>query len=264
MSPTSSPARPVVAVTGASGGLGASTLSAATALAVPGPVTAVDGPGAGGLDVTLGVEHVDGLRWDDLLAHEGAVVARELRARLPAREVPVLSARRAGPPQEAMREVVRGLAGEAPVILDLPRRALTAPVWLDLADVVVLVVGLRPRWLRDAEALVAGLGDATDRTVVVTRGAHRTGPVPDRVAGHLGLALLEHLPDDPSVVRAEARGRPPGRRGRTAEVARAVVEVARLDDRLLLGLDEGVGRRAGSLPDVGPPTPTRRSRRAAA
>lgn len=220
---------PVVAVSGASGGLGASTLAAAVALALrPHPVTLVDGDlRGGGLDVTLGVEHLDGLRWGDLARHEGAAAGEALRRRLPGDPLPVLAARGARPSAAAAREVVAALAREGTVVLDLPVTLLVQPEWRSLTDLAVLLVGLRPRWLRDAEALRPLLADA-DEVVTVTRGAGRSRQAAPRVASHLGHPFVEHLPDDPRVVRAEARGRPPGGRGPVADVARALVELVDL------------------------------------
>ena len=43
----------------------------------------------------------------------------------------------------------------------------------------------------------------------------------DRAAEHLGLPLLDHLADDPGVLREEARGRAPRPRGPVGEVARS-------------------------------------------
>lgn len=228
---------PVIALAGASGGLGVSTLAAAVALAVPrGCATLVDAHlDSGGLDVTLGVEHLAGIRWGDLAGHEGTAAGRSLRARLPAARVPVLASAGGGPGEATAREVVAGLAQEAPVVVDLPRELLTAGGWGGGTDLVVLLVGLRARRLRDAETLVERLGDLAERVVLVTRGGRRPGRVPERVADHLGLPLLDHLPDDPGVVRDEARGRPPGRRGPVAEIARAVVEAGRLGPTLLEG-----------------------------
>lgn len=227
-----SPTHPVVAVTGASGGLGASTLAGAVAGCAGAALTLVDGDvRAGGIDVTVGAEHEPGLRWPDLARHEGPVVADQLRDRLPAAPWPVLAARGAGPAEGTVVEVVRGLSTAAPVVLDLPVRSLPERAWAEVPDLVVLLVGLRPRWLRDGETHLDRLGALRQRTALVTRGAVRPRGAPERVAEHLGLPLLEHLPDDPQVVRAEARGGPPGRRGACAEVARVVVEVAGLGGR---------------------------------
>ncbi|MBA4085773.1 MAG: hypothetical protein C0493_12725 [Kytococcus sp.] len=216
---------PVVIVTGASGGLGASTLAAVTAtvLARDGSPVLVDGAFAsGGLDATVAAEHLDGLRWGDLDEHEGEVDAARLRRALPLGPVPVLAARGRRPSPGAVREVMLGLAAEGPVVVDLPAMGRVPAVWAELAALVVLVVGLRPRWLRDGEVVAGALGDLRGSTLLVTRGPRRAERVSERAAEHLGLPLLDHLADDPGVVRDEAHGRAPRPRGAVGEVARAL------------------------------------------
>lgn len=218
---------PVILVTGASGGLGASTLAAVTAtvLSRDAPSTLVDGVfSGGGLDATLAVEHLDGLRWADLAELEGEVDAASLRRGLPEGPVPVLAARGPRPQVATVRSVIQGLTRVGPVVVDVPSGPRMPRVWLELADVIVVLVGLRPRWLRDGQALAAGLGEASEQVVLVTRGHRRASRVAVRASEHLGLPLLEHLADDPGVVRDEARGRAPRPRGPVGEVARALAE----------------------------------------
>ena len=215
---------PIVIVTGASGGLGVSTLAAVTAtvLARDGSPVLVDAAfGAGGLDATVAVEHEDGLRWADLAEHEGEVDVGRLRRALPQGPVPVLAARGGRPSPRAVSDVVRGLAAGGPVVVDLPCSGRLPRVWSEMADVAVVLVGLRPRWLRDGEAL-AGQGSLPEQTLLVTRGPRRAGRVAERAADHLGLTLLDHLCDDPGVVRDEAHGRAPRPKGPVGEVARAL------------------------------------------
>lgn len=216
----------MIVITGASGGLGASTLAAVTAavLTRESTPTLVDTDfGAGGLDATLAVEHLDGLRWGDLGEHEGQVDATGLRRHLPHGPVPVLAAGDPGPEARTIRAVIEGLAHVGPVVVDVPRRVLVAHEWLPLADVVVVLVGLRPRWLRDGERLTEALDRMPGPALMVTRGPRRAQRVALHAAEHLGLPLLDHLPDDPSVVRDEARGRAPRPRGAAGKVARALV-----------------------------------------
>ncbi|MBC7292320.1 MAG: pilus assembly protein FlpE, partial [Actinotalea sp.] len=77
----------MVAVVGAAGGVGASTLAALLARrrAIAGDrVLLVDlDPGGGGLDVLLGLEQVDGARWSDLRHVASGVEARPLLDALP-------------------------------------------------------------------------------------------------------------------------------------------------------------------------------------
>lgn len=218
---------PIVILTGASGGLGVSTLAAVTAtvLARDTAPVLVDGAfGAGGLDATVAVEHLDGLRWSDLAEHEGEVDVGRLRGALPQGPVPVLAARGARPSPAVVTEVVRGLSAAGPVVVDLPCSGRVPPVWRELADVVVVLVGLRPRWLRDGEALVEVMAGSCDHALLVTRGPRRSERVADRAAEHLGLPLLDHLADDPAVLRQEARGRAPRPRGPVGEVARSLAD----------------------------------------
>ncbi|KRE35058.1 hypothetical protein ASG73_17105 [Janibacter sp. Soil728] len=216
---------PVVVITAASGGLGVSTLAAVTAtvLARDSSPTLVDGAfGAGGLDATVAAEHVEGLRWGDLAEHEGTVDAARLREALPRGAVPTLAVRGPRPTPATVRDVVTGLAGLGPVVVDLPCSGRVPPVWAELADVVVVLVGLRPRWLRDGEAWAAALGERRESALLVTRGPRRAQRVSERAADHLGVPLLDHLADDAGVLRDEARGRGPRPKGPVGEVARTL------------------------------------------
>lgn len=218
---------PVILVTGASGGLGASTLTAVTGTVLGrgcAPTLVDTDFRGGGLDATLAVEHLEGLRWGDLADHEGPVDAEGLRRRLPAGPVPALAARGARPSAATTAAVVEALTAIGPVVLDAPPGPVLPEELCRLVDVAVGLVGVRPRWLRDGERWAAGLGDLSDRTLVVTRGPRRAERVAARAADHLGLPLLEHCADDPGVLRDEARGRAPRPRGAVGEVARAVVE----------------------------------------
>ncbi len=219
---------PVILVAGASGGLGASTLAVVTAtvLARTAPCVLVDADlGSGGLDATAAVEHVEGLRWGDLVDHEGAADGAGLRRALPEGPVPLLAARGRWPSPRTVTDVVTALAATGPVLVDLPTGPAVPRPWLELADSAVALVGLRARWLRDGEVLVAGLGDLGERTLLVTRGSRRGERLAARVGDHLGLAHAAHLVDDPGVRRDEANGRAPRPRGRVGEVARTVAEL---------------------------------------
>lgn len=215
----------VTAVVGASGGLGASTLALAVGrrLAATGPPSVVVDLDLlrGGLEVTAGIEHLPGRRWDDLRHVRGRVPPEALLGVLPAEEgCAVLSARGGAPPQvpgAAARDVVAALAaGPARVVLDLPLTSPVLPDVLESGALVVLLVGLRTRALADADAAVSCLLDRNPApgsppdVRLVTRGG-RAGPdVVDEVVAHLGVAHLHHLPDDPHVPRDAERGLFPG------------------------------------------------------
>ena len=238
---TSSPFLTVVV--GASGGLGASTLALAVGrrLAATGPPAVVVDLDLlrGGLEVTAGIEHLPGRRWDDLRHVRGRVPPDALVSVLPGEEgCAVLSARGGAPPgvpETAACDVVASLAeGSARVVLDLPLGSLVLPGVLTAGALVILVVGLRTRALADADAAVSRLLDARDAPDVppdlriVTRGGRAGSDVVDEVVAHLGVAHLHHLPDDPHVPRDAERGLLPGT-GRDAVRRCADAVVAAVD-----------------------------------
>ena len=238
---TSSPF--LTAVVGASGGLGASTLALAVGrrLAATGPPAVVVDLDLlrGGLEVTAGVEHLPGRRWDDLRHVRGRVPPDALVSVLPGEEgCAVLSARGGAPPgvpETAARDVVASLGqGSARVVLDLPLSSPVLPGVLSPGALVVLVVGLRTRALADADAAVSrlldapGAPDAAPDLRIVTRGGRAGSDVVDEVVAHLGVAHLHHLPDDPHVPRDAERGLFPGT-GRDAVRRCADAVVAAVD-----------------------------------
>ncbi|MGY1685546.1 septum site-determining protein Ssd [Geodermatophilus sp. SYSU D00867] len=211
-------ARGWLAVVGGScGGAGASTL--ATALAVAAArregVLLVDAdPWGGGLDLLLGAEDAEGLRWPELTGVRGRVDGDALLAALPtAAGVHVLAAARDDPapvPAEALAAVVdaardRGL----PVVVDLPRTAAPDPAAeavLAEADLALLVVPARLRAASAARALVAGAPWSAARLVVRTVPGGLSAAEVAAVAGRPVLAELGH--DRGALPRGE-RGEPP-------------------------------------------------------
>jgi MinD-like ATPase involved in chromosome partitioning or flagellar assembly len=215
----------VIAVVGASGGLGVSTLALAVGrrLAATGPASVVVDLDLlrGGLEVTAGVEHLPGRRWDDLRHVRGRVAPESLLPVLPHEDgCHVLSARGGAPPDlpgSAVRDVLTSLAeGPARLVLDLPASSPALDHVLALDPLVVLVTALRTRALADADAAVSRLlesdparGSGPD-VRVVTRGPRPPEEVVDDVVAHLGVGHLHHLSDDPRVPRDAERGLFPG------------------------------------------------------
>lgn len=216
---------PLLLLVPASGGLGASTLAAATAGQVDGVLVDGDVEGSGA-DATLVLEAESGLRWPDLAGLDGSVDHRRLVPRLPGSAPPVLAA--AGPCRletHAVESAVRALRAAGPVIVDLPAPTLRRYPWVDWSDRVVVLVGLRPRQVRDAETLLAALRSAGAEPSIVTRGTRRSESVGRDVAAHLDATWLEHLEDHPGVPRDEGAGRPPRARGPLGRVAREIAAV---------------------------------------
>lgn len=234
----------VIAVVGASGGLGASTLALAVGrrLAATGPASVVVDLdlARGGLEVTAGIEHLPGRRWDDLRDVRGRLPPGALAAGLPHEDgVHVLSGRGGASAEVSDAAVLAVLgalaAGTSPLVLDLPPWSPALPGVLALGPVVVVLTGLRTRALADADAAVALLlehGQEHPTPIdlrLVTRGPRVPADVLDDVVAHLGIAHLHHLGDDPHVPRDAERGLFPGI-GRDAVRRCADAVVAVVDD----------------------------------
>jgi secretion/DNA translocation related CpaE-like protein len=208
----------LVVVAGCCGGAGASTVATALALAAePGALLVDADPWGGGLDLLLGAERAEGLRWPELAGLRGRVAGDALLAALPeVGGVHVLAASRTAAeeiPGEALVAVVEaGRSTGRPVVVDLPRPggpgdAATAPVLAD-ADRVVLVVPARLRAATAARLLVDAPDSAWSAAELVVR------PVPgglsrDDVAEVVGRQVLAELPFDRSAVPRGERGEPP-------------------------------------------------------
>ncbi|MGY1639603.1 septum site-determining protein Ssd [Geodermatophilus sp. SYSU D00703] len=241
---TSALRRPVdrgrlLVVGGSCGGAGASTLAAAVALtAAPGAdgVLLVDTDGfGGGLDLLLGAERAEGVRWPELAGLRGRVAGDALMAALPdVAGVSVLAASRSSPgeiPAPAVGAVVEAArAGGWPVVVDLPRTAGAEVADLVLADaeLAVLVVPGRLRAASAARALVEARADGSPGAWAAARLVVR--PVPgglsaDEVADVVGRPVLAELGHDRSAVARGERGEPPqlGLRSPLGSLARRVL-----------------------------------------
>jgi secretion/DNA translocation related CpaE-like protein len=230
----------VIAVVGGRGGAGASVFAAALAVVAVRRgrrALLVDcDPLGGGLDLLLGVEQADGLRWPELaVAGGGRVPAGALHGALPA--VPggpltVLSCGRTGelPAAEAVAAVIdAGRRAGDTVICDvprhLPRHALAA---LDLAELVALVVPAEVRACAAATQLARRLLERGRRVRLVVRGPAPGGLAPADVARALAVPLLTAMRPAPRLAAALETGRLPVRlaRGPLARSAGEVLEAA--------------------------------------
>jgi secretion/DNA translocation related CpaE-like protein len=226
-----------VALLGGRGGAGASVLSAALALTgARGSLRTllVDAdPLGGGLDLLLGWEDLDGLRWPELSQAEGRVDPPALVRALPGRgDLALLSWDRGELvrlPAHAMAATLdAGRRGRDLIVVDLPRQLDDAAVLaLQGADRVLLVVPAELRATAAATRVAAAvLPHCPDVSVVVR------GPAPGRlrakeVAEAVGLPLAGALRPEPGLPVALERGEAPGT-GRGP--------LARLCERLLADL----------------------------
>lgn len=208
----------LLAVGGSCGGAGASTVAAAVALAAAPDAVLVDADAwGGGLDLLLGAEGVEGLRWPQLTGLRGRVGGDALLAALPeVAGVHVLAAARTETgeiPAEALLAVVDAARSVGrTVVVDLPRAVpaadgAVAGVLAD-ADQVLLVVPARLRAATAARLLLAGPGSPWAVARIVVR-AVPGGLSRDDVAEVVGRPVAADLPFDRSVVPRGERGEPP-------------------------------------------------------
>ena len=233
----------VVAVGGSCGGAGASTVATAVALAAaPGALLVDCDPWGGGLDLLLGAERADGLRWPDLTGLRGRVAGGALLAALPeVRGVHVLASSREAPepvPEEAVVAVVEAARSVGcPVVVDLARGGPPdAAAGVD-ADLGVLVVPGRLRAATAARLLVDAPGSMWSAAQLVV-GRVPGGLERAEVADVVGRPVLAELPHDRSAVPRGERGEPPSVAARSP-----LGGVAR---RILTAVRAAAGERAGA------------------
>ncbi|RKN48418.1 septum site-determining protein Ssd [Micromonospora endolithica] len=214
----------LVAVLGGRGGAGASVLAgglAVTAARSRLRTLLVDAdPLGGGLDLVLGWEQLDGLRWPALTDAEGRVDAPALVRALPRRgDLVMLSWDRGDPlplPAEAMAATLAAARrGRDFVVVDLPRRLDDAAVTaLQSVDRAFVVVPAELRATAAAARVVAAAAPHCADLAVIVR-----GPAPGRlkaaeVARALGLPLAGTLRPEPALCRELERGAAPTADGR--------------------------------------------------
>jgi MinD-like ATPase involved in chromosome partitioning or flagellar assembly len=228
----------LVAVVGASGGVGASTLATAVAVRAAHAavdVVLVDGcPLGGGLDVVLGAEQERGVRWPDLIGLVGSADARALLVRMPAAEgVRVLSFGRDGsePSSEVAAAVVAALVAECGlVVVDASSAGgSVAASALEVADRVLVVAGDRLSQLSAlsvvSRLLASGSGRVGVEMAVCLRGPLSSlGPVARVVESELHWPVLCSLADDRGLTVDLLHGVAPGARGQ-GPMTRAADEV---------------------------------------
>ena len=226
---------PTVAVLGACGGLGASSLAAALALAAGRSTAAllVDGdPLGGGIDLLLGLEDAPGLRWGDVAGARGSVRPAVLAQHLPRLgRTAVLSCSRGAPtaldPDAVAVVLDAGRRGHGCVVLDLARHLdEAARVALAAAGTLLVLTSAGVRGAAAAQAVLAAAAPlVADVRLVVRVPAGRPRADPLALADALGVPLGAVLAHDPSLVEAAERGQPPPVRGRGA-TARACADLA--------------------------------------
>ncbi|MGH3824458.1 MAG: septum site-determining protein Ssd [Pseudonocardiaceae bacterium] len=257
-----SPADPgrVLAVLGGRGGAGASVFATAVAVAVAesgrhAMLVDCDALG-GGLDLALGAEKLDGLRWSGLSLGGGRVPATALHAALPTPHLrgrgalTVLSYDRPdydrpdcdwdgpGPDAVAVRTVCGAArrAGDT-VVCDVPRYPCEpGTAALETADLAVLIVPAEIRACAAAATVAAWVRRYGVALQLVVRGPAPGGITPSDVSRALDLPLLAAMRPQPGLGGALDRGSVPGRsRGPLSSAARQVLAALHGADRPLGG-----------------------------
>jgi secretion/DNA translocation related CpaE-like protein len=220
----SAPRGSVVSVIGGRGGAGASCLAAAlatTAQREGRSAVLVDAdPLGGGIDLLVGAEDAEGLRWSDLAHASGRLPAWTLYEALPHADGLRLLAWDRGDRLALAGEPVRAVLTSLRqctelVVVDLPRSfdAATEAV-LAHSDTVLIVVPAEVRATAAAARVAASLAGLCADVRVVVRGPAPSGLSPELVATSLGLPLAGWVPAEPSLAEAVERGDPPGAGGR--------------------------------------------------
>ncbi|OZC84670.1 hypothetical protein CH254_19850 [Rhodococcus sp. 06-412-2C] len=227
----------VIAVVGARGGAGSSTLAAALGLSSGGAgrrALLVEGDRYGsGLDLLLGWENTPGLRWSGLVVEGGRVSADALHGALPSRDgLSVLALGRSenrslGLTAVAVTAVLdAGRAAGDLVVCDVPRHpGDISDALYAAADLVVLVLPAELRAVTSAEAIAAHVADRNANVGLVVRGPAPGGLRADDIAVALDLPLLTSMRAEPGLAeRLERGGLVLGRRSPLAAAASGVLE----------------------------------------
>ncbi|KUL39075.1 septum site-determining protein Ssd [Actinoplanes awajinensis] len=225
-----------LAVIGGRGGAGASILAAGLArMSVDAGhrTLLIDAdPLGGGLDLVLGWERVNGLRWPGLAGAGGRVDPPALLDALPHRgDLVLLSFDRdelPGVPAEAMAATLDAARrGRDVIVADLPRQLDDAAVLaLQAADRTLLVVPAEVRATASAARTLAQVRPHCEDVAVVVRGPAPGRLRPREIADTLGVPLAGTLRPEPSMCRELERGTAPttGGKGPLADLCRRLID----------------------------------------
>ena len=189
-----------ISVMGACGGVGASTLSAAIAIAAADlgrSAALVDGDAAaGGIEFIIGAERESGLRWTDLQTATGHIDLAELKSVLPSKHgVDVVSFDRDGQTVTSVAPVLNTLVrGYDTVVADVPRHLDDLGAQLVSRSVAtVLVVPMRLGGVIAAEHLLPRIQELSGHVLVVAQPV-KGGSDQRQLAAKLGVPILTQWP----------------------------------------------------------------------
>jgi secretion/DNA translocation related CpaE-like protein len=227
----------LVSVVGGVGGAGASTLASSLALAgarrgLQSLLLDAD-PLGGGLELVLGTEAVEGLRWHDIGRADGPVAAESLAEVLPRRDgLATLSWGRDGPdevPPALGGVLAAAVRGFDLVVADVPRHL--DPSGVELVGRSVLTVVVVPEEVRavgSARRVLDRLQPHTSAVAVVSA-ARPGGLGRHAVAEGIGRPVVARLRHDRHMRAAVDHGHGPGRSRSARGVATTVLDLLGLD-----------------------------------
>ncbi|MET1037710.1 MAG: septum site-determining protein Ssd [Aeromicrobium sp.] len=227
----------VVAVVGGVGGAGASTFTVALGLAARRrrlrPLVVDADPLGGGLELVLGAERVDGLRWDDFAATRGRVDAASLTDVVPVHRGVSSLSWTAGTSRSLPRAVPSVLdaavRGFDLVAVDVPRHLDAAGAEIVGRSVLsVLLVPEEIAAVAAARHVLAGLHGCAPAIGLVSV-ARRGGIGPGALVEALKMPVLARVRPDRRVRGAVDRGLGPGSSRRLRRAADAVLDALGLD-----------------------------------
>ena len=215
----------IVCVVGGRGCAGASVTSTALALTsmrMGRTPLLVDGdPLGGGIDLVVGGEDTEGLRWPDFARTRGRVSGAALRAALPeVDQLTMLSWDRGEEldiPVDAMRAVLSAAARTSDiVVVDLPRRVDEAAAEaLARSTVTLLVVPLEVRAVASAARVAHGIRQHAADIRLLIRGPSPTGLAADVVASALNLPAAGSIRPEHNLDTDLDNGYPPIKRAKS-------------------------------------------------
>lgn len=226
----------VVAVVGGCGGAGASTLAVALGLAAHErrlrPLVVDADPLGGGLDLVMGAERSDGLRWHDFEATRGRVEAGSLADVLPQRRGVSSLTWGSGArvlPESLSAVLDAAVRGFDLVAVDVPRELGTTGV--EIIGRSVLTLLLVPEEIASVAAsrhVLAELRQCAPAMGLVSVG-RRGGIGSEAVAEALELPVLARLRPDRALPGAIDRGQGPGRSRRLRRTAGTILDALGLE-----------------------------------
>jgi secretion/DNA translocation related CpaE-like protein len=222
----------VVSVVGGSGGAGASTLVAALGVEASGRgvrslVVDAD-PWGGGLELLLGAEGADGVRWDDFGSTRGRLDAASLVDVLPSHAgVRTLAWGRGSQrrvPDSWTEVVSAAVRGFDLVAVDVPRHL--GPAGAELVGRSVLTLVVVPEEIAAVAAARRVIADvsACAPSVALVSVARRSGIGAGAVEEALGLPAMARIRPDRRLRAAVDQGRGPGRSRSLRRAAGSVLD----------------------------------------